>query len=99
MWWRVLENSEQYIIKDDSSGINKVEPRVYSSLWCSGSFCFFRDGGNYLKIIGIKYLNRNNYKKIRIGHNEILVTGKLDGDESLLTDKKKFYWYFKRIRS
>ena len=43
-----------------------------------------------MKIIGIKYLNRNNYKKIRIGHNEILVTGKLDGDESLLTDKKNF---------
>lgn len=28
-----------------------------------------------MKIIGIKYLNENNYKKIRIGHNEILVTG------------------------
>lgn len=28
-----------------------------------------------MRIVGIKYLNENNYKKIRIGHNEILVTG------------------------
>ena len=31
---------EQYI-KRDSSRISKVEPRVYSSLWCSRSFLFY----------------------------------------------------------
>lgn len=33
-----VESSEQYIIKDDSSGISKVEPRVYSSLHISLEF-------------------------------------------------------------
>ena len=70
-----VESSEQYIIKDDSSGISKVEPRVYSSLWCSRSFCFLWDGDNYLKIIGI-------------GHNEILVTGaNHDFDDDTISSK------------
>ncbi len=44
--------------------------------------------GNYLKIIGIKYLNENNYKKIRIGHNEILVTGDNHGFGDSTTSSK-----------
>ena len=41
-----------------------------------------------MKIIGIKYLNENNYKKIRIGHNEILVTGvNHDFDDDTISSK------------
>ena len=51
-------------------------------------FLFFWDGDNYLRIVGIKHLNENNYKKIRIGHNEILVTGvNHDFDDSTISSK------------
>lgn len=67
-----VENSEQYSIRDDSSGISKVEPRIYIRPYDILEV-FYLEGDNYMKIIGSKYLEKNDYSNIAINANEIIV--------------------------
>ena len=67
-----VANSEQYSIRDDSSRISKVEPRIYIRPYVILGV-FYLEGDNYMKIIGSKYLEKNDYSNIAINANEIIV--------------------------
>ena len=67
-----VANSEQYSIRDDSSRISKVEPRIYIRPYVILEV-FYLEGDNYMRIIGSKYLEKNDYSNIAINANEIIV--------------------------